>query len=158
LLVKEATRFSFLNSPQVSIAAIAALQLEPPAGNLSLLFGDATLARVSDWLGINHVGPARKRRQSLHIYIGNQASTLAWSGSVVTDLRNRRQWFLTLCLEVNAKSLRRDMADKQPTPSILVLVDHSADWQARTKRPVVSSARTTAPPDRSRLDDFVQTA
>ena len=29
VLVKEARRFSFLNSPQMSIAAIAALQLEP---------------------------------------------------------------------------------------------------------------------------------
>jgi hypothetical protein len=60
----------------------------------------------------------------------------------------------TLYLE----SLQRDIADKQMTPSILVLVDRPADRQARTKRPVVSPARNTAPPDPSRLDDFVQTA
>ena len=64
----------------------------------------------------------------------------------------------TLYLEVNAKSLQRDIADKQMTPSILVLVDRPADRQARTKRPVVSPARNTAPRDPSRLDDFVQTA
>jgi hypothetical protein len=79
LLVKEARGFSFPKSPQVSIAAAAALQLESPrsAGTLSLPFGDATLRCVCDRLGIDHDVRARKRRQSLHIYIGNQASTLA---------------------------------------------------------------------------------
>jgi hypothetical protein len=38
----------------------------------------------------------------------------------VTGNDDRQQKFLALCLEVNVKSLQRDMASKQTTPGILV--------------------------------------
>ena len=82
--LKKPTRFSFLKSPQVSIAAIAALQLEPRRAIVPS-FGDATLGRVRDWLGINLEVPASSNA-TLHMPLAT-----GWHfgviRSVVTNLR-----------------------------------------------------------------------